>query len=228
MTPKVDYGKRLQVELQRLNVSPITRVVRSAAGSTIELTDRQLGLLLRRVGNAGPDGCWIWNGSRRRKGGYGRFAAGYTRAGMTAGVTVQAHRAMYQLLKGPIPAGLTLDHLCRNPPCVNADHLEPCTIAENSARSPLVPSSINRTKTACPQGHSYDEVYRRHDGGDRRDCKECRRRRNRNSYHRRRSESTSRRNGRADILDHPKPVQPFQVTSHSPWKWEEVPLWPAE
>jgi hypothetical protein len=45
-----------------------------------------------------------------------------------------AHRLVYRALRGPIPDGLTLDHLCRVPACVNPWHLEPVTAAENSRR----------------------------------------------------------------------------------------------
>jgi len=47
----------------------------------------------------------------------------------------QAHRVFYQLFRGPIPAGLHLDHLCRVASCANPDHLEAVTPAENHRRS---------------------------------------------------------------------------------------------
>ncbi len=46
-----------------------------------------------------------------------------------------AHRAMYEQMVGPIPEGLVLDHLCKQPPCIRPEHLEPVTIAENTRRS---------------------------------------------------------------------------------------------
>jgi hypothetical protein len=70
-------------------------------------------------------GCWEWTG-RTNKDGYGKFYLG--------GVHVAAHRAAYELLGGPIPEGRVLDHLCCNPPCVNPEHLEPVTSAENLLR----------------------------------------------------------------------------------------------
>lgn len=65
------------------------------------------------------DGCWIWTGARNPQG-YGQVRLDSQRKG-------PAHRAMYELLVGPIPEGLVIDHLCSNPPCVNPDHLEPVT-----------------------------------------------------------------------------------------------------
>lgn len=73
----------------------------------------------------GPD-AWLWLGPVNRWG-YGRFCDRY-------GVMVLAHRFAYEQLRGPIPAGLTLDHLCETPACVWPSHLEPVTNAENVRR----------------------------------------------------------------------------------------------
>ena len=50
------------------------------------------------------------------------------------GRTVLAHRWAYEDAHGPIPEGLTIDHLCGNKPCVRDDHLEPVTNAVNLSR----------------------------------------------------------------------------------------------
>lgn len=91
--------------------------------------------------------CWEWMGAIHKLG-YGRF-------GITQGVQWQAHRFAYTELVGPIPEGLHLDHLCRNRSCVNPDHLEPVTAAENTLRAK--PGSRNAAKTHCPRGHAYDD-----------------------------------------------------------------------
>jgi hypothetical protein len=101
--------------------------------------------------------CWIWKGAHSAKGvsDYGHLPV--------AGKTVMAHRWSYEHFVGRIPAGLTIDHLCRNTLCVNPDHLEPVSQRENTLRG-TSPSAINSTKTHCPEGHVYDadntRVYR--------------------------------------------------------------------
>lgn len=74
-------------------------------------------------------GCWLWTGSMGLAG-YGRIK--------NAGRTMMAHRIMYTRMKGAIPRGLHLDHLCRTPLCINPDHLEPVTPSENVKRGACV------------------------------------------------------------------------------------------
>jgi HNH endonuclease len=107
--------------------------------------------------------CWVWTATTNKKG-YGRFNIG--------GKLHQAHRVAYELLIGPVPAGLLPDHLCRNSSCVNPAHLEIVTNRENTLRGAGA-SASNARKTHCPKGHPYDRAntYRRPDGG--RECRIC-------------------------------------------------------
>lgn len=84
------------------------------------------------------DGCWLWRG--RTSHGYGQ--AYIKEETQSKGRIVQAHRFSYELLIGPIPAGLTIDHFIRNTApeacalnCVRPDHLAPVTRRENTLRS---------------------------------------------------------------------------------------------
>jgi len=76
------------------------------------------------------------------------------------------------MLVGPIPAGLQLDHLCRNRACVRPDHLEPVRSRENTLRG-FGPSAINARKTVCAHGHPFDEANTGRSPNGRRFCREC-------------------------------------------------------
>ncbi len=97
-----------------------------------------------RYPELGP--CWIWTGERQEEG-YGRIS---TRIKPTASGTRLAHRAAYELTVGPIPDGRHLDHLCRNPACVNAPggHLDPVTPKVNTERG-----LHGELRTRCKNGH---------------------------------------------------------------------------
>jgi hypothetical protein len=72
------------------------------------------------------DTCWLWTGTIANNG-YGHIYR-------EGGPLMTAHRLSYEVHVGPIPDGLTIDHLCRVRHCVNPDHLEPVTVAENNRR----------------------------------------------------------------------------------------------
>ncbi len=72
------------------------------------------------------DGCWIWDRTISVSG-YGQVSDG--------GKVSYAHRVSYTHLVGEIPKGLVIDHLCKNKECVNPEHLEPVTQAENVKRA---------------------------------------------------------------------------------------------
>lgn len=106
-----------------------------------------------KVSRGDDETCWPWLGRVHRYG-YGHYDFGYH--------AYKAHRVAYELAVGPIPDGLTLDHVCHSVStdcaggnsclhrrCVNPAHLEPVTQAENNARKPVVPA------THCRKGHEY-------------------------------------------------------------------------
>ena len=117
------------------------------------------------------NGCWEWTAAKR--GGYGVFGLGTRSDGL-----IRAHRYAYAELVGPIPEGLQLDHLCRNRPCVNPEHLEPVTGRENTLRGES-PQAQNARKTHCPRGHAYDLLNTYSGGKGGRQCDICRKERDR-------------------------------------------------
>ena len=105
-------------------------------------------------------GCRLW--PRAKSLGYGRIKFD--------GRLDLAHRVAYRLAVGPVPDGKVLDHLCRNPSCINADHLEPVTMRENILRG-TGPTAMNAAKTHCVRGHDLTVTARVERG--RRVCVEC-------------------------------------------------------
>lgn len=109
--------------------------------------------------------CVIFDGAIRSDG-YG--AVWYQPADGPPRVAL-AHRAVYELLVGPVPDGLQLDHLCRTRACCNYQHLEAVTQLENVKRGRGL--SARATKPNCIHGHSLADAYIRRDG--RRQCRPC-------------------------------------------------------
>lgn len=108
------------------------------------------------------NGCWEWKRPLDTHG-YGRFTL--------KGQRMQAHRASYLLFIGTIADGMELDHLCRNPCCVNPFHVQPVSHAENMARA------AHQMKTHCVHGHRYTSETAKVRGkyGRSRFCLICRR-----------------------------------------------------
>ncbi len=120
--------------------------------------------------SAGEDGCWLWLGGRDKF--YGVFRVDYGRGLIRDG----AHRVAYELLRGRIPNGLHIDHLCRNQCCVNPKHLEPVSSRVNVLRGVGV-AAKNSRKEFCDNGHSFTSdntrVEWRRDGRRERICLAC-------------------------------------------------------
>jgi hypothetical protein len=96
----------------------------------------------------GPDGCWLWVGALD-KDGYGRTnTAEYGKQ--------YVHRLAYMILVGPIPEGLTIDHLCRVRNCFRPKHLEPVSQMVNVMRGETQ-ARFKTAQTSCVNGHPFDE-----------------------------------------------------------------------
>lgn len=119
--------------------------------------------------------CIPWTGKVDRFG-YGRDGASDNG---------KAHRAVYQAIYGPIPAGLDIDHTCHNADttcsggwsclhrrCVNPLHLEAVTHKTNVLRGRSF-SALNAAKTRCKNGHPFDDQNTYRQGGTRRQCRAC-------------------------------------------------------
>lgn len=91
------------------------------------------------------------------------------------GKGVLAHRAVYEAIVGPIPRGLTLDHLCRKRACCRPKHLEPVTQRVNALRGVGI-SALNARKTECKRGHALlGDNLRVTKHGRGRQCRTCQR-----------------------------------------------------
>lgn len=105
-------------------------------------------------------GCWIWMGALSD--GYGSVNSKHVDTG-------KAHRAVFVLLRGALPANLTLDHGCRVRCCVNPDHLKPMPHADNVLLGEG-PTAKNRRKTHCKRGHLLPVEPNK---GRSRECRSC-------------------------------------------------------
>lgn len=112
------------------------------------------------------NGCWFWN-SVCSGSPYGSFHF--------SGRRYMAFIFSWWLYRGELVKSppLELDHLCRNKRCVNPEHLEPVTRAENNRRA---------RKQHCPQGHAYTPENTGRGSKGERYCKQCGRNRNRRYY----------------------------------------------
>lgn len=128
-----------------------------------------------KVDKNGLNGCWLWTAALHPDG-YGRFEHR------------PAHRIAWEFIKGPVPEGLELDHLCRVRPCVNPSHLEPVTRRENVRRGAL-PEMLREkaaAQTHCYKGHplSGDNLVLQGPAKKFRVCRTCRAVRQLEKYHR--------------------------------------------
>lgn len=83
-------------------------------------------------------------------------------------VMALAHRVAWEAVHGPIPNGLTVDHICRNRRCINAAHLRLLSNVDNAR------DNGPARRTHCPAGHPHDDenTYIHPATGHRR-CRAC-------------------------------------------------------
>ena len=112
--------------------------------------------------------CWLWTACISIYG-YGDF---WQKRG-----TKKAHRVAYEFRHGPVPAGLQIDHLCRNRACVNPDHMEVVTNRVNGLRG-ISQAAFNAKKTHCMRGHEFNDINTYRDREGNRGCRPCRTARN--------------------------------------------------
>lgn len=114
------------------------------------------------------NGCWVWQRAIETG---GRGVLNIRDDGEHK--MVRAHRYSYEVFVGPIPEGLTIDHLCRNIKCVNYEHLEPVSIQVNIKRHWAALGFDER----CGKGHERTEettaYSTRKDGKLTRRCRIC-------------------------------------------------------
>lgn len=155
-------------------------------------------------------GCWVWQRSVTR-GGYGHLRE--------SGRMQYAHRLYYERLRGPIPAGLQLDHLCRNPRCVNPEHLEPVTSQENTLRGNTI-AARRKAQSQCIRGHPFTEANTIARGRNRA-CRKCQRQAVRESQRHRRAKQAGARvtYPRMLIKDFP-PIDYWVDPISGCWVWQ--------
>jgi hypothetical protein len=115
------------------------------------------------------NGCVEYQGARNK--------LGYARIKVDK-VNVGVHRLSYEVQVGPIPEGYVLDHLCRNPSCINPAHLEPVPQSLNLLRGYGI-GVQNSMKDTCRNGHPYTPETMHIERGKYRRCVVCRRLRER-------------------------------------------------
>ena len=143
-------------------------------GGKLRLSKAEFLRFFEKVNVQGRDECWLWKAARDDQG-YGVFRID--------GKNDRAHRVSLKYWGIKIPYGFHVDHLCRNPPCLNPGHLEPVPPRINSIRSNSA-SGKNSRKTHCANGHEFNEsnTYLRSTGINNpktRQCKQCNSRRKR-------------------------------------------------
>jgi HNH endonuclease len=132
--------------------------------------------LLSHIQVGAPDECWPWTACVDERG-YGK----------TRGPETLAHRAVFVTFVGPIPDGLTIDHIChQHDECPGGDdcphrrccnwvaHLKPAPVGSNVLRG-NAPSALNARLLMCAKGlHPFDAANTYVSRKGKRRCRTCR------------------------------------------------------
>ncbi len=100
------------------------------------------------IGHEKTATCWNWIGTPSAA--YGQV--------MISGRRLLAHRLSFELHHGPVPAGLYVDHICRNKRCVNPNHLRAVTPRQNVFENSISPIIALSAQTHCKRGHPLSGI----------------------------------------------------------------------
>jgi hypothetical protein len=117
--------------------------------------------LSAKIADPDENDCWIWTAAIHPRGGYGQVKD------LSRGRMTYAHRVVYEAVNGSIPDGLEIDHLCNLRACVNPEHLEAVTHAENVRRA------VERRTTCLSGKHPWPEFASPTGVGGTRRCLGC-------------------------------------------------------
>ena len=92
--------------------------------------------------------CELWVGGSDSWG-YGLFRRN--------GKIWRTHRSTWEVIYGPIPDAIQVNHLCHTPPCTLPKHLYLGTHADNMKDRGRVGHNANTRKTHCIHGHEFTE-----------------------------------------------------------------------
>lgn len=175
MPPRIIRGRCYRCYRHLLRESgpirpPVARYDAELEALCLAVPNTSLGFASRVFAKIDFSGdCWQWTGIVTPEG-YGTISRGSNRGG------IGAHRAVWELLVSPIPPGLQYDHLCFNRGCVNPDHGEVVTAAENILRSHNMAARHARRKRCPGCGGPFDSIYTHPVTGQRsRVCLTCQR-----------------------------------------------------